>query len=72
MRVIFRLWNDCRAATSIEYGIITSLIAVTLIIGLGTVGHNLASVFGSVSDGLGGVVTPPASSPNDVRAGGGF
>lgn len=44
--------NDESGATAIEYGLIAALIAVVLIIVLGTVGTNLQAKFQEVADGL--------------------
>ncbi len=41
-------------ATAIEYGLIASLIAVAIVVILGTVGDQLVSTFESVESGLAG------------------
>ena len=66
MRVLL---SDRRGATSIEYAIITSFVALALILSFGTVGQKLSNVFASVAGGFGGgaTVTPPAASANGVH-----
>ncbi len=44
-----------RGVTAIEYGLIASLIAIGIIVGIGLVGANLNSLFTYIS----GQVTPP-------------
>lgn len=46
--------NDESGATAIEYGLIAALIAVAIIVVLGTVGTNLTTKFQEVADGLTG------------------
>lgn len=46
------LARDPRGVTSIEYGIIASILAAACVIGLATAGPTLASLFQTVSDGL--------------------
>lgn len=41
-------------ATAVEYGLIAGLIAVAIILVLGTVGTDLQSLFKDISDGLTG------------------
>ena len=63
--------NECRGVTSIEYAIITSLIAIALVGSFNVVGQNLSAAFASVAAGVGGSpVTPPPATPNGVHGGG--
>jgi pilus assembly protein Flp/PilA len=53
MSVVTSFIGDEAGATAIEYGLIASLIAVVIITALTTVGTNLNSTFGTVSNSLG-------------------
>ena len=46
------LFNDKRAVTALEYGLIASLIAVAIIVTLTTLGNDLKNTFNSVSSNL--------------------
>lgn len=46
------LFKDDAGVTAIEYGLIAALVAVACIAIWGTLGHNLASTFTSVSNCL--------------------
>lgn len=59
-----RFLRSDSGASAIEYGLISSLVAVAVIPGLGIMGGKLAGVFEAVSDGLDG-------QPPPVAAGGG-
>ena len=48
-----RLVRDDRGATSIEYTLIASLIAVAAIVGMRTVGTQLNAVLSNVANSLG-------------------
>ena len=47
-----RFANDESGATAIEYGLIASLIAVAIIVALGTLGDGLIATFEEVTDSL--------------------
>jgi pilus assembly protein Flp/PilA len=47
-----RFLRDESGATAIEYGLIACLIAVAIIVIVGTVGTSLTAVFASVNNGL--------------------
>lgn len=51
-KFISKFVSDESGATAIEYGLIAALIAVAIIIILGTVGTNLEAKFTEVADGL--------------------
>ena len=51
-KFLTRFQNDESGATAIEYGLIAALIAVVLITALTTLGGDLESMFGKVSDEL--------------------
>ena len=47
-----KFWTDERGATSIEYGLIASLIVVALIGGMTQLGSTMEVVYGDVKDDL--------------------
>ncbi len=55
MNVIATFLSDERGSTAVEYGLILSLIAVAVIVTLGTLGQNIASTFQTVAAELGTV-----------------
>jgi pilus assembly protein Flp/PilA len=60
MKTLFnRFVRDESGATAIEYGLIAALIAVAIIVVLGTVGGNLNARFLSVANAL----AAPAANP---------
>jgi pilus assembly protein Flp/PilA len=48
----FRLINDAKGVTAIEYGLIAALIAVAAVVVMGTAGTNLSGVFSQVAASL--------------------
>jgi pilus assembly protein Flp/PilA len=46
------LWKNESGVTAIEYGLIAALIAVTIVVILGTVGTDLISMFNKVATNL--------------------
>lgn len=44
------LYKDEAGATAIEYGLIAALIAVVLVVALGTLGDNLSDTFDFIAD----------------------
>jgi len=50
--------KDRSGATAIEYGLIASLIAVSLIIGLGGFADSLLGIFNQISDTISGAGVP--------------
>jgi pilus assembly protein Flp/PilA len=52
MKFFNKLARDEQGATAIEYGLIAALIAVAAITAMSTLGDNLNSTFGEVSDNL--------------------
>jgi len=52
--LVSRFLKDESGATAIEYGLIAALIAVGLIVVLGTLGGNLQGTFTQVANSLGG------------------
>jgi pilus assembly protein Flp/PilA len=50
--LIFRLIDESRGVTAIEYGLIAALIAVAAVVVMGTVGTNLSSTFNTVAGSL--------------------
>ena len=49
---LVRVWNDRRAVTALEYGLIASLVAVTLIAGATSLGTKLKTTFSSVATAI--------------------
>jgi pilus assembly protein Flp/PilA len=52
-KFVTRFLKDESGATAIEYGLIAALVAVVIIGALTTLGTNLTTTFGKVSDKLG-------------------
>lgn len=50
--LVNRFIKDESGATAIEYGLIAALIAVAIIVAVGTVGTKLGDLFGTVSTKL--------------------
>ena len=61
MKIFARFAQDESGATAIEYGLIAALISVGIIAAVTTLGGNLQTVFGQVSDAL-VAPTPPAGT----------
>jgi len=53
-KFVNRFVKDESGATAIEYGLIAALIAVAIIVVLGTIGTNLNSKFDTVAKGIAG------------------
>lgn len=54
MRVFKELAGDDSGATAIEYGLIAALIAVAALAAFSRLGLNLAVIFQTIADALGG------------------
>ena len=54
---IQRFWNDEEGATAIEYGLIAGLIAVAIIVSVGSIGEKLNGFFEYIETKLGTVPT---------------
>ena len=52
MRLFRRFANDARGATAIEYALIASLIAVTIVTAVQLVGTQVSTVFGEAGNAL--------------------
>ena len=52
MRTLIRLLRDTRGLTTIEYGLIATLIAATLIVAIGLLGDHLNEIFQYLSQEL--------------------
>lgn len=50
--------SDDEGASAVEYGLLVGLIAVAIIVIVGTLGDQLASLFTTVSNKLTGATTP--------------
>ncbi|MCH4893741.1 MULTISPECIES: Flp family type IVb pilin [unclassified Sphingomonas] len=48
------LWQDERAATAIEYGLLAALISVALIAAFNALGLSLAGIFTTITNALNG------------------
>lgn len=53
-RFISRFRKDDSGVTAIEYGLIAALVAVAIIVVLGTLGDSLVAIFEEVAAALGG------------------
>ena len=51
---LWRLKKNCQGTTAIEYGLIVSLIGLTIVISLSLVGSDLITVFDAVGGGISG------------------
>jgi Flp pilus assembly pilin Flp len=51
-RTRIRLRADLKAVTALEYAMIASLIAVAFVVGAGSLGGHLSSVFAAISAAL--------------------
>ena len=52
MRILIRLLKDTRGLTTIEYGLIASLIAASLIVAIGLLGDHLIGIYQYLVDEL--------------------
>ena len=65
--MLARLRSDENGATAIEYGLLAALIAVAIIIAVGSVGTQLTTTFQDVATKLGAeAVDPDAGGDEDV------
>jgi pilus assembly protein Flp/PilA len=55
MKLFSQIMKNEEGATAIEYGLIAALIAVALIVAMGSLGGNLSNTFNEVSNELQGV-----------------
>lgn len=53
MTFITKLLKDRKGVTALEYGLIAALIAVVIIVAVGSLGNNLANAFNFISDEIG-------------------
>ena len=51
---LFRLLRDERGATAIEYGLMAAMISLACLIAFQMLGLNLATVFTTIANALGG------------------
>ncbi len=54
--ILIRFWNDESGATAIEYGLIAALVSVAAIGALTSLGDNLSTMFGTVSNSMSSAV----------------
>ncbi len=54
--ILIRFWNDESGATAIEYGLIAALVSVAAIGALTSLGGNLSTMFGTVSNSMSSAV----------------
>ncbi|MBV59978.1 Flp family type IVb pilin [Abyssibacter profundi] len=47
---LYKLWRDDEAASAVEYGLVIGLIAVALIVILGSLGEGLEALFKEACD----------------------
>ena len=50
--IIWRLWRDENAATSIEYALIASFIGIAIVVSVTAVGTSVSGVFDDVAAGF--------------------
>lgn len=62
MAVMQRFARDEEGASAVEYGLIVGLIAVAIVLVLTTLGGDLTSLFGSVSNSIEGAAPSGGSS----------
>jgi pilus assembly protein Flp/PilA len=53
MTFITKLLQDRKGVTALEYGLIAALIAVVIVVAVGTLGNNLANAFNFISTEIG-------------------
>jgi pilus assembly protein Flp/PilA len=58
MKTVVDFIKNRSGATAIEYGLIASLIAVSLILGLGGFADSLLAIFNQISDVISGAGAP--------------
>jgi pilus assembly protein Flp/PilA len=52
MEMLKRFWNDEEGQGMVEYGLIIALIAVVVVVALGPLGEQIATLFTGVKDDL--------------------
>lgn len=57
VQFVKKFWQEEEGVTAIEYGLIAALIAVVIIISVGSVGDNLQLVFNHIAGKLAGALT---------------
>ena len=57
---IVRFLKDEEGVTAIEYGLIAALIAIAIIVGAGTLGTNLNTLFNNIATCISGGACPAA------------
>jgi pilus assembly protein Flp/PilA len=58
-----RFWTEEKGVTAIEYGLIAAIVAVGLILVLGTLSDRLDTIFGNISTALSTAGTTPTTPP---------
>ncbi len=67
--VLRRLIRDIKGVSAIEYAVIMSGVAVTIVISLPLIGTDISNVFGSVKDGLSATAGSSTAATPDVSNG---
>jgi len=50
--VLTKMVGDCKGATAIEYCFVASLISISIVVGLNSIGSTLTGIFTSVASSL--------------------
>jgi len=53
MKLVRQFIRNASGATAIEYGLVAGLIAVTIMVGAGTLGNNIGSKFNQIANKIG-------------------
>lgn len=59
MSFLTKLVKDRKGVTALEYGLIAALIAVVIIVAVGSLGNNLANAFNFISNEIGNATATP-------------
>jgi pilus assembly protein Flp/PilA len=59
MSFLTKLVKDRKGVTALEYGLIAALIAVVIIVAVGTLGNNLATAFNFIATEIGNATATP-------------
>jgi len=60
MNQVMKFLRDEEGATAIEYGLIAGLLAIAIVVVVGTVGDRLFDIFTNVDESLAPAAAPPA------------
>lgn len=57
--VLSQMMKSKKGQGMVEYGLIIGLIAIVVIVALGLLGEGLDGIFRTITDAVGGAVSPP-------------